>query len=211
MEEIIPFSVCVNYADYLETALQHNRKFFKEYHIVTTPEDTATQDLCKAHNVEVHLFDDLYKNSRFNKSGMIHKLQKYLHLRHPDKWMLVLDADICLPDNFETLMKGRLPDMNKECMYSLPRNDVHTYEDYVERKNIKKYPGLAFAGFFQLYFNKTTYYPEHSTSCRSCDIQFYRIYKSKAFLLDESPASHLLHLGQDTVNHHGRESKPWKI
>lgn len=210
MEQIIPFSVCVNYHDYLDCALEKNRRLFREYHIMTTLQDIETQAVCAKHDVTVHFYDYLnVNNAKFNKSGMINTLQQTLHAAHPEKWMLTLDADIVLPDTFCELFEALEPTLQKHALYSLPRLDFHKYDDYVGCVNGVKYGGMNFMGFFQLYHDKTKYYDHFSSSCRTCDFKFYRSFREH-ILLDKTEEYHVHHLGVDTKNHFGRKTPPWK-
>lgn len=208
MEEVVPFTVCVRYHDYLKESLRRNRAMFREYHVITTPEDTLTQEVCAEYGVQVHFFTDLHLHrASFNKSGMVHQMQAYLHDKYPEKWILILDADICLPTEFVELVQNRLPIMDHSALYSLPRVDFRTLADYQAQTNGIPYPG-KFMGFFQLYYDKTQKYMKHSNSCRCCDHVFAKQFKKK-YLLSEEERFWVQHLGQDNVNHHGRTSGPW--
>lgn len=210
MEQIIPLSVCVNYHDYLECALRRNRKMFKEYHIVTLHTDIDTQRVCHEFDVTVHLFNDTQAGrAEFNKSGMIHMVQNALHKKHADKWMLSLDADICLPDTFQEMFEKSENSLNRNALYSLPRMDFPLYEDYMHRQNSHMYGGKNFMGFFQLYFDKTKYYEPYSHSCRSCDDTFCNLFSDK-ILLDDTNETYVHHLGLSNENHFGRKTPAWK-
>lgn len=208
MKDIIPITVCVGYQDLLAITLRHNRKFFETIVVVTTPEDTATQELCKQFNVDVITSDLLYhQRARFNKSGMIHQAQKKIHAEHPDKWVLILDADILLPEQFNKLVHTE--QLDKECLYSFHRVDYPTYDDFLNQTNSKPYR-YDFMGFFQLYWKKDKYYPAHSMACSRCDMQFaheFPAYRKR--IIDEHTI--LKHLGEDSKNWYGRVTPIWEV
>lgn len=208
LSEIIPITVCVGYHDLLGITLRQNRKFFDTYVVVTTPEDVLTQEVCRTFHVEVMTSDLLYHHrARFNKSGMIHQAQQKIHAKYPHHWMLMLDADIVLPDAFDQLVDPAA--LDKECLYSFHRVDYPTYQDFVDGTRPKPYR-YDFMGFFQLYWQKDKYYPPHSMACSRCDMQFAHSFPpSRKKILHEDVI--LRHLGEDSKNWYGRVTPLWEV
>lgn len=202
--------ICVNYSDYLSISYKENIKHFKSenYHIVTSDEDKETINLCDKLNINYTLYSKFYINSSYlNKSGAVNFMQTKLHEKYPDDWILLLDADIILPNNFEEIYNLNCKD--KTALYSLKRKDYEEEEDYKERKNEVEYCGINFMGFMQMYYDKTKYYPKFSIDCCTCDAIFRDYFFNTLTLLDEN--SFLMHLGKNQVNNRGRITKKWKI
>ena len=186
LENIQIVVICVNYSDFLKITYQKNIRFFKQsnYHIITSSEDQKTIDLCVNLNIKYEIYDDFYLNrSKLNKSGAIHKIQKRLYNDFPDDWILLLDADIILPDNFKELFLSKCD--NTMSLYSLKRKDYEEEEDFLNSENLIDYTGINFMGFMQLYHNKTKFYPECSND------------------------SYVVHLGKKDVNNRGRVTGFW--
>ena len=60
-------------------------------------------------------------------------------------------------------------------------------------------------GFFQLYFNKAMFYPEFSTNCSHCDMEFLRMFRKRMLL----PTGVCYHLGFVQRNWNGRVAPKW--
>jgi hypothetical protein len=119
--------ICVNYSDFLSITYRKNINFFERenYHVITTKEDSDTINLCEELKINYTFYNYFYKNSSFfNKSGAINNMQIKLHDKYPDDWILLLDADIILPNNFEEMYNSNCKD--KTALYSLERKDYNT-------------------------------------------------------------------------------------
>jgi hypothetical protein len=205
LANIVPIVVCVNYDDVIALTLERNRMFFKHYVVVTTNEDHKTIEVCRKYDVTLIVSGKLYDNAKFNKSGLVNQAQKQVHRDFPDSWVLLLDADIALPPTFEDLVDPAK--LDKSTLYSMHRLDFHTYDDYVSGANPVTYGGQTFMGYFQLYFNKSLYYPEHSYDCSYCDDVFMKYFgQNKAVLSEDTRVSHL---GIQDVNWGGRVTPRW--
>lgn len=203
---IVVIVVAVNYADKLKYTLANNVPFFRKYIVITSPEDIETQQLCKQYNnvVTCYISSNVYKDgAKFNKSGLIHDVQSQVHVQQPNDWILLLDADIMLPSNFDTLMENQWLDTT--ALYSLKRKDYDTYDDFINTRNAKDYV-INFMGFMQLYFDKSKLYAPISASCRESDWDFCNSFHTHRFL-DEN--AYVTHLGRDNENHFGRVSEKW--
>jgi hypothetical protein len=90
-------TVCVNYADFLAITLPRNKAHFDDYVVVTTAEDRETRELCEAQGVRCVLTERLGHNgARFNKGCALN--DGFAALARRD-WVVILDADILLPDS----------------------------------------------------------------------------------------------------------------
>ena len=207
IENVIPILVCINYSDLLALTLQQNRGMFKHFYVVTEKSDTNTIKLCEKYQVNVHLTNITHKdNAYFNKSGMIHEVQKVIHAKFPTSWVLILDADIYLPDNFLSICsEKKLKHLDHDALYSLKRIDFHTYEDFEKKENGKEYIA-QFMGYFQMYYDKTKYYAPHSSTCGKCDYIFSTEFRKKYYL---NETFQIYHLGEDGKNWEGRVTPVW--
>jgi len=208
LENIQVVVICVNYSDFLKITYQKNIRFFNQtnYNIITSSEDQKTIDLCVNLNIKYEIYDDFYLNSsKMNKSGAINKIQKRLYNEFPDDWILLLDADIILPDNFKELFLSKCD--NTMSLYSLKRKDYEEEDDFLNSENLIDYTGINFMGFMQLYHNKTKFYPEFSNDCGICDAIFRDYFFDYLVLLDED--SYVVHLGKRDVNNRGRVTGFW--
>lgn len=198
--------VCVNYSDFLKYTYPHNIKFFdkENYHIITDKKDNDTVEICKSFNQKFRFFD-FFSNAEINKSGAIYMMQKELHEKYPNDWILLLDADIMLPDSFEELFNEKCK--NKEALYSFKRKNYETKKDFELKQNLKNYTGITFMGYMQLYFNKNIYYSNYSKDCSTCDAFFRDKFFDTLTLIDEN--EYVTHLGPDNINVKGRVSEKW--
>ena len=203
--KIIAISVCVNYADLFRIALKTNAGLLDHIYVVTTPDDIHTQDLCKLYsNITLIVSHSIHKNNaKFNKSAMVREAQDIVHKQHANDWIVLLDADIVLPECFKEKFNK---DMGKTSLYSIPRVDYHNLESYMSKCNGKKYP-YKFMGYAQIYHDKTKIYPESSTSCAVCDEIFSKQFLCKCELTLGEPCAHL---GQEKINWDGRKSPLWE-
>jgi hypothetical protein len=198
--DIIATTVCVNYHDILKHMLP-NSKFFSKWYIVTSPEDKNTTALIKdsrLKNIEILLYPDFYKKAKFNKGGAVRFAQKYIEKEHKSCNLLLLDADICLPDNFTS----KLPDkLELDTLYGVSgRFDYWTLDDYKNKKNPHSYlHGHNCVGFFQLYKESSKYIYKNSQNCSKCDSEFIKLFKKKVNL-----KLSVSHLGKDEINWNGR-------
>lgn len=92
-------SVCVDYADILAITLPYNQHHFSDILIVTSPTDTATQEVCKLLGVNTFSTDAFYRRGAlFNKwlaleEGLDHFGRNGL--------LCILDSDIVFPSKID--------------------------------------------------------------------------------------------------------------
>lgn len=91
-------TVCVDYANYLDSAAFWNTGQFDEHAVVTIPGDVATRSVCAAYGLRPILTSSFYSNGdTFNKARAINVALRTIK---PDDWVLFMDADIILPLDF---------------------------------------------------------------------------------------------------------------
>jgi hypothetical protein len=197
---IIAITTCVNYHDILKHMLP-NSKFFSKWYIVTSPEDKNTISLIENSgiaNIEILLYNDFYKNSKFNFGGSRKFAQEYIDKHYTSSNILFLDADICLPVDFMNKLPKTIED---DTLYGVSdRFDYWTLDNYIRKKNPHKYcRGRDFVGFFQLYKQSPKYKYKDSQNCSICDNDFRGLFKEKINL-----QLSVRHLGKERINWNGR-------
>ncbi len=130
-------TVCVDYSDFLAETLPENLRHFDHYVVVTSYEDTQTQDLCSHLGVECHATDVMYKDaleSRLQpaKAGTPAVFAKgraidfgLAMLRKTD-WIVHLDADIWLPPRTRFWLQNAA--LDEDCIYGIDRVNCPGYD-----------------------------------------------------------------------------------
>ena len=109
-------TTCVDYDDYLSVTLPLNIGLFKKFYVVTSTEDTATQDLCNQHGATVIITDRFYEEGAiFNKGKAINEALNIIKEESDDGWVCHLDADIILPKGFNDAL------LETDTIYGCPR------------------------------------------------------------------------------------------
>lgn len=126
MDEIVAITVSINYADYLEDTLPHNRYLFKDFWIVTEETDTKTIELATKYKCQIHFTTKTHENgAKFNFAGIRREIQQIVHTKYPDKWICLLDADAYISNSFSCLDITKL---NKENVYGCQRK-IYAYRE----------------------------------------------------------------------------------
>lgn len=127
-------TVCINYSDFLAVFLEENLCHFDRLVVVTSHDDSRTQELCSRYSVECVPTDAHTQHGEcFNKGAAIHL--GLAHLRHLD-WILHLDADIILPRRFRNMLQ--LAALNRSCIYGADRMLVSGTEHWAKAKRDKE-------------------------------------------------------------------------
>lgn len=213
---VIPIVTCVDMSDFLSVSLKENRELFKEYAVLTSPEDTKTKELCSKYDARVIEFNK-FKDSKFNKAGGVRHAQNIIHKEHVHKWILLMDADIVLQKNFVEVIKETRPSkfitpktsnkvdffrrslsvrekINSSAIYGIDRYDILNMKELFVTPTERKYP-IKHAGYFQLYFDKSKYYPSHSQDASNCDLEFKNLFGHKKMI-----KSYVFHLGGERTS-----------
>jgi hypothetical protein len=180
---------------------------FKDFVVMTREHDRDTQAVCMKHNVSCNVFVPSAQTLRtkFNKSAMVKQLQELVHRAHRDKWILLMDADVVLPDDFESIVDESRHSLDERALYGLRRYDYSSPDDFEARRGGKLYP-YNFMGYFQMYFDKNKYYIKNSETTAVCDVYFCNLFPKRIFL---STTSYIHHMGSERINHEGRISPLW--
>ena len=198
-------TICVNYGDYLAVTLHSNRRFFDRYVVVTDMEDDVTPGVCAELGAECIRTDAFYRDGTpFAKGLALEEGLQYLGL---EGWIAIVDADILIPDGFESAPDGLEPD----ALYG-PIKKHHS--QYNETGFNTHNNGTACAGFLQVFNGKMLEslnigHPSTTGHCGLDDILFSLAFPRVGHL--NITAYHLgpkAPSGEDNVNWHGRQSEP---
>jgi hypothetical protein len=202
--DVIAVCVCIQYSDYLAETLPHNRPLFRSFYIITEASDTKTVELATTHDCVVLYTTKTHENgAAFNFSGMMFDAQTSIHPRHPDSWIVKLDADIYVPDTIWTDIN--VDSLNKNGVYGLIRHVYNTIDDYKRGAVSCIDKGdVGVVGYFQLYWNKRKYYPKWSRNCSNCDLVFMR-----DFPIQQTFPIVCFHFGEKRKNWNGRATEVW--
>jgi hypothetical protein len=191
--------------------------FFKEWVIVTSPDDQATIDLINEaclSNITVLYFDKFTHNAAFNKGGALVFGQEYVINKYkdtqPTNCILILDSDIFISNNFKDVLSGFTPE--DDTIYGVSKRvDYHSLEDFLNNKNGSVYDKAkksiivkkSIIGYFQLYKLNSKYKYSNSFSCAECDLFFFCDLFPFKRRLDLSVS----HLGAKDINWNGRDKR----
>lgn len=201
-------TVSVEYHDLLEITLPRNLAAgrFERALVVTTPADHATQRLAAQSGAEVFCTDAFYRSGAlFNKGQAIEEAFDALGR---DGWILILDADIVLPDNpdWGELEPGRIYGAHRRM---LP--DPAEFRDGLDWNQLPEIPAEKarryLPGSFHLFnasdpmLRKRPWYPVDWRHAGGSDTEFSAKWRRSRWRWVGFP---VLHLGVDAVNWCGR-------
>lgn len=187
--------VSVGCASSLKMVLSHNSQFFDTLVVVTTSGDLETQELVKQTSAKLLISDVCYEGDVFNKAKMINEALKILEMKD---WILFLDADIWLPNDFRNKLFNYT--LNPGCLYYTRRRPITNINEFSngEQPQLMEIREDSVAigayGFFQLWNVKAKSvreikpfkYPEVFCSAGGLDLWFRGLFpKSKTIFLDE--------------------------
>jgi len=213
--------VSVDYADYLKHTLPSNKPHFDDLVVLTTAADTETHDVCKANGVTYVVTNAFYREGApFNKGRGINKGFERLNRT---AWILHLDADIVLPDDFREALESR--ELNRDVLYGVDRlmcNSYASWLGYVHgdrratdfktyRRHRDRDGRYSPVGYFQLFHvaadalkRRERWYPERFPTATKSDRAFSRKWRRRERLEGIT----VIHLATDGTcrNWQGRQS-----
>lgn len=204
---------CVNYSDFLVLTLKENIKYGFPITVITSERDKLTQKLCEEFEVNCVVTEAFYEDGAvFNKGKAINV--GINSLDNPE-WILHLDADIILLDDFRDIILNKSLSINK--MYSATRYMCYTYDKFDNyQKGLIKINQMDAVhtcppvGYFQLFNynhsnlkNKSKIYPEVSKDASWSDLLFADMFPEKECLKN----IRTIHLGYDGRNWKGRKTE----
>ena len=215
--------VCSGYSDFLACTLPHNRPLFERLTIVTTEDDSRTAELAKAYDAELVVSERKhFGGAIFNKGAM---LNDGLRVLGSDRWVVVMDADIIVPEDTMRLLKRRT--LRADCLYYLTRLNMPEertlpwMEEYAQNRSLIK--ELSFSepganrmpwGYFQLFnlagsskhfSNPDAIYPQDFVGAGDVDYSFQALWPRDRKVLLPEAIIHIPH-GTEGTNWLGRQS-----
>lgn len=195
-------TTCVNYSDLFNLCIAENKKHFDRWIVVTTPNDTKTQELCQDHGVECLQTDIFYEdNSKFNQSKAIN--YGISHLDRKD-WILSVDADVLLPKETRSIIES--VKLEKHILYGVPRFNLTLgdckYIQWISNwSSMRKNTAIdTLAGYFHLFHNsRYRPYYEGFTTVENKDVEFQNRFEIWGII-----PMYVFHFGRS--NWEGRES-----
>lgn len=198
--------VCVNYDDILSITLPRNIDKFSECCVITSPEDTATQELVAMFpSVKLFITDAFTRHgAKFNKGLAMEEAFDYFGRRG---WMLIIDADIVLPPTMEfpAVVPGNIYGAKRRMLV-----DVAAFTDGLKWNKLPVGDDKEIAGFFQLFFatdavlHKTRpWYEPTFIHAGGCDAYFQQLWPVAC---RKRLDLHVLHIGPRDTNWFGRSS-----
>ncbi len=110
-------TVCVNYSDFLREVVAYNAQHFDDWVVVTSPDDSATRELCRRAGVRCVLTREVWRDGdEFNKGRAIIRALDQLSA---GGWVLHLDADVALPAHFRQALS--MAHLDPESVYGADR------------------------------------------------------------------------------------------
>jgi len=175
----------------LKATLKCNKDHVDRVIVLTEKYDNETIKVCHDEHIECRLSTAFHhsKEDAFNKGRAIRWVQEELHAdpANQDTVILLVDADICLPENFWGEVpahpkKGHLYSTVNRCMYEKPADYFRGWPAFQER-----YP-LSTMGMFQMYMAHpqaqiySDEYPTAAVSDIEFGTQFKKVHTLRLFL-----------------------------
>jgi hypothetical protein len=142
----------VEYDDILALTLPRNMRYLSRCLVVTSPEDERTAAVVRGMpGVDLLRTDAFTRDGAdFNKGLALN--EAFDALGHSG-WILLIDADILLPETFVPWQLNRLEELDREVIYGIPRRrlpdgDADIELDWTLRPPLEDIPC---AGYFQLF------------------------------------------------------------
>jgi hypothetical protein len=170
-------TVSVDYSEWLRRCTTNDDKLDR-WVVVTHKSDLKTQELCKMHDIECVLSERVFEDAPFAKGRAINDALKILDR---DAWLVHMDGDIRLPDNFQEVVKKYCSDKSK--LYGSVRYADDGEQMLGQRfavvsrgkgRSIRKFQRFDIPiGYFQMWHSSVySEYPEESTTGKQDDWQF---------------------------------------
>jgi hypothetical protein len=202
------FTVCVQYHDLLSWTISYNFHHFSEITVITTPEDTRTQDVVKdIPNASCYLTNSFYKDGALFAKYLC--IEEALDAKGRHGSICLLDADILLPKHIS--WQYFRPDILYVPFRYMadPMPVIFPTEDRWSQYKVHRQE-VEFAGYCQIFDSESPPLRDrdrwHDTSWNNCsggDSFFQAMWPQH---MKVRPTWRCLHLGPSFVNWAGRTS-----
>jgi hypothetical protein len=200
--------VSVDYNDFLILTLKNNIKYLENITVVTSTSDTLCKEICDKFGVKCVITDRMYEDgAKFNKGKAINEGIK--SIQNPE-WILLLDADIILPNNWSEIINSNI--FKKDALHICSRNIIENYDDYqrwINGEQVGKIESSKGFGYFQLFnvnssaiFGRNPIFPETSDDASWSDLSFRNKFNNRVDINIS-----VIHLGKAYSNWKGRETE----
>ncbi len=209
MSKLTAVIVSVEYGDILRHALPYNRHHFDRVVVVTARHDAETQAVARDNGADCLVTSVFYeRGAHFNKGAA---LERGFEFAGRSDWFVVLDADVLIPK--DAALRG--PWRFIGCLYTPTRRMARDLSQVELLASGDEREWLAFAanereehaGYFQMFHAEDSgldalpWYPTNWRHAGGCDSEFAKRWPRS---LQRRPPFSVLHLGEDSVNWHGR-------
>ena len=206
----------INYSDYLNHTLPHNKDICEDITVFTNPDDTETKSVCKKNSVAYQEINGLgLQNDCFDTITKTKAYNIFLQ-QHINKWILFIDADILIPKNLKYKLTT-LP-YNEKYLYCtsrvyLPMDYTKINENILKAKEADNYTTLGWVhlpvecwGYFLLFFNNNKIKPWQINDIDFCNQNWPQY--NKIYLSDDFAVAHIPHGTWDDwgKNFYGRKT-----
>lgn len=217
LEPVHGVVVSVDYADYLDIALSHNRALFSHVVVVTTPEDRESQRVAGKHDCQLIVTSDGSRGSAlplpeqgalpfgvaaaptraFNKGVLI---ERGLQQLPQDGWRIHFDADILFPGNLRAILGRALSD--RRSLYGADRFNVIGWDAYqkllgsgwstcgYEHHHFLAYPMHAASVGARLVYGEQGWVPIGYFQCWHASQEYAGIYRTRPYATGSNNAAH---------------------
>ena len=209
-------TVCVGMLELLKLSYKQNKPILDNFIVVTSSKDKDTQEWCEGEDaITCVVTDRFYENgAKVDKGAAINEGLK--KLKYND-WVLHLDCDVVLPDNYERLVLSEF--LDKNTLHGASRWFLKTKKEYDEiksgaksSKDFEHVEGGHGCGYYQLFnmgadclqgLAPDSIYPSYPTAAES-DILFLKRFHPNIDGVGRPDNLWVCHLGGHGVNHEGK-------
>ena len=115
------------------------------------------------------------------------------------------------PKSTPTVFTGRVKRIpaftnpqDSSTIYGIDRYDISKTDELFKDISTNQKYDINHAGYFQLYYDKSKYYPKFSEDASLCDMHFINLFSNKKMI-----NSYVFHLGQRELHWNGRNCDKW--
>lgn len=168
-------TVCVDFSEWLEGCLGNQDKLDR-WVIVTHHSDIDTIRLCESHDLEYVLSKRVFANDVWFAKGCA--INEGLETLDRDGWLMSLDADLVLPQDFREVVEQEVVD--EQTLYGSYRYDA--LKNRMSQRELNGHPVPY--GFFQIWHSSVSQeYVENSVTGAIDDYDFSKKFGDRVNML----------------------------